>query len=160
MKRAIRSYISFTRNERIGIVCLSALIIILLAVRITMVYYVHPKHNTAEEQKLRAAWEVFKRSQPKPVSDSVRNEQATYADKTSEDDAPLPSIININTADSETLIRLKGIGPAMAHKVLVYRKKHLFKRVDELLDVQSIPKETFDVVKKHLAVDSSSEDAK
>lgn len=120
-----------------------------------MVYWVHPKHNAAEEQKLKAAWEVFKRSQPKPVTDSVRNQQLEYADRPGDDDAPLPAIININTADSTTLVRLKGIGPAMTHKILLYRAQHSFKKTDQLLDIQSIPQATFEVLKKHLTTDST-----
>ena len=90
-----------------------------------------------------------------PVSDTVSSHQSEYADRGSEDEALLPAIININTADSTTLVRLKGIGPAMTHKIIAYRKKHKFKKVDELLDVQTIPKSTFEAIRKHLTADSS-----
>ena len=44
--------------------------------------------------------------------------------------------VNINTADSLTLIRLKGIGPAIAHRILQKRRaKGRFKTIEEVLSV-------------------------
>ena len=34
------------------------------------------------------------------------------------------SKINVNTADTETLTQLKGVGPVLAKKLVAYRKKN------------------------------------
>lgn len=154
MKQRIKAYTQFTRMERMGIVCMCVLIVLLLVTRATMVYWVNPEKNMVQEQKMLAAWQVFERSQPKSiVADTATTNQEAYVDRSDEGEIPMPNIININTADSATLVRLKGIGPAMAHKILEYRKNNKpFTSVDELLDIQNIPKATFDIIKKHLTV--------
>ena len=48
----------------------------------------------------------------------------------------LPQKININTADSITLLRLRGIGPALAHRILQKRReKGKFSNINEVLSV-------------------------
>jgi len=152
MKKLIKSFTSFTRTERIGLVALSALLIILIAVRATMHLWVHPDIDIEKEKKLVAAWETFKRSQParKAIEADSNND---YADASDDNPIPLPNIININTADSATLVRLKGIGPATASKIVARRKnKGLFTNVTQLMEVSTMSNATFEKLKKHLAV--------
>jgi competence protein ComEA len=52
---------------------------------------------------------------------------------------PGKEAININTADANGLERLPGIGPAMAQRVLEYRKQNgRFKSIEELQEVRGI----------------------
>ena len=158
MKRFFKDYTSFTRAERIGLAALSALLALLIGVRVTMHYWVKPKINREEEQRLVKAWEVYKRSQPKEGNDpdTVITTTDDYQDAYDDNEAPLPNIININTADSATLVRLKGIGPVTASRIVAYRKqKGPFTAVEQLLEVSSIPKATFKTIKGHLSVDPS-----
>ena len=47
--------------------------------------------------------------------------------------------VDINTADVEKLTGLPGVGPAIAQRIVDYRKEHgSFKSVDELLSVRGI----------------------
>jgi len=47
--------------------------------------------------------------------------------------------VDINTADVEALAGLPGVGPALAQRIVDYRKEHgPFKTVDELLNVRGI----------------------
>ena len=63
---------------------------------------------------------------------------AAAARTPSEVEAKSPPI-DINTADVETLVGLPGIGPAIAQRVVDYRKEHgPFKTVEELLNVRGI----------------------
>src|ERR1035437_4665230 len=148
MKKPLKSYTSFTRTERIGLVCLCAFIIILIAVRATMYLWVHPDINT--DKKLVAAWETFKRSQPVSTNDTTEKTKKDYQDAFDDNTTPLPNIININTADSATLVRLKGIGPVTAGKIVARRKnKGPFTSINQLLEVGSFSSATFEILKKH-----------
>ena len=52
-------------------------------------------------------------------------------------------LIDINTADSETLQTLPGIGPKRAEDIIAYRESHgAFRIVEELTDVPGIGEET------------------
>ena len=58
----------------------------------------------------------------------------------SEEPAPAePSIVNINTATSEQLQTLPGIGPVIAGRIIAYREKYgAYESVGELMNVSGI----------------------
>jgi competence ComEA-like helix-hairpin-helix protein len=151
MKKLIKSFTSFTRTERVGLVSLFTLLIVLVVVRGTMHLWVRTADDTEKEKKLVAAWETFKRSQPIAKSDKANGDD--YTDASDDNPTPLPNIININTSDSATLVRLKGIGPATARKIIARRKnKGLYTNVNQLREVSSMSDATFEILKKHLTV--------
>ncbi len=52
---------------------------------------------------------------------------------------PAPASIDLNHADSAMLVRLPGIGPAYARRIIAYRTAHgPFARVDQLVKVKGI----------------------
>jgi competence protein ComEA len=61
--------------------------------------------------------------------------------------------INIDTANSEELQQVPGIGPATAEKILQMRKAYgAFKSVDDLLSIRGIGKKRLDKMRKYLTV--------
>jgi competence ComEA-like helix-hairpin-helix protein len=61
--------------------------------------------------------------------------------------------ININTANSEELQQVPGIGPATADKILQMRKSYgAFKSVDDLLSIRGIGKKRLEKMRKYLTV--------
>jgi competence protein ComEA len=61
--------------------------------------------------------------------------------------------VNINTATSEELQQVPGIGPATAEKILQTRKSYgSFKSVDDLLAIKGIGKKRLDKMRKYLTV--------
>src|SRR5712675_2736499 len=65
--------------------------------------------------------------------------------------------ININTANSEELQQVPGIGPATAEKILQMRKSYgVFKSVDELLSIRGIGKKRLEKMRKYLVVSKST----
>lgn len=63
------------------------------------------------------------------------------------------SKIDINTATSEELQTLSGIGPATAEKILQYRSDvGYFKSIEEIKNVNGIGDKTFDELKEYIKV--------
>lgn len=61
--------------------------------------------------------------------------------------------ININTADSQTLQQLRGIGPATADKIINYRKENgKFKTIEDLKNVSGIGDKTFEKLKDKITI--------
>ncbi|PYT54873.1 MAG: topoisomerase [Acidobacteria bacterium] len=61
--------------------------------------------------------------------------------------------VNLNTATSEELQKVPGIGPATAEKILQMRKSYgAFKSVDDLLAIRGIGKKRLDKMRKYLTV--------
>jgi len=62
-------------------------------------------------------------------------------------------LININTAGSDELQKLSGVGPVTAQKIIDYRtKRGEFKRVEDLMNVSGIGAKTFDKLKDYITV--------
>jgi competence protein ComEA len=56
--------------------------------------------------------------------------------------------VNLNKADVETLQKLPGIGPAMAERILAYRKESGgFQSIEDLQEVRGIGEKTFEKLK-------------
>ena len=61
--------------------------------------------------------------------------------------------VNINTANSEELQQVPGIGPATAQKILQMRKSYgPFKSVDDLLAIRGLGQKRLDKMRKYLTV--------
>ena len=66
---------------------------------------------------------------------------------------PAASPVDINTADLETLMSVKGIGEKRATAIIDYRQQHgLFDSVDELVDVKGISQSLVDKARDSLRV--------
>jgi|SRR5215471_8413884 len=70
---------------------------------------------------------------------------------------PLLKPVNINSATSQQLQQVPGIGPATADKILQLRNSSgTFKSVDDLLAVRGIGRKRLDKMRKYLTVGKSS----
>jgi len=66
---------------------------------------------------------------------------------------PPPKPVNINTANSEQLQQVPGIGPATAQKILQMRKSYgPFKSVDDLLAIRGLGQKRLNKMRKYLTV--------
>jgi len=61
-------------------------------------------------------------------------------------------VVNINTAEVGVLGLLPGIGPAKAAQIVVYRRRHPFRTVDELVRIRGIGRKMVRRLRAHLAV--------
>src|SRR5467141_1422616 len=66
---------------------------------------------------------------------------------------PRAKPVTLNTATSEELQQVPGIGPATAEKILQMRKSYgPFKSVDDLLSIKGIGKKRLEKMRKYLTV--------
>lgn len=62
-------------------------------------------------------------------------------------------LIDINTADEKELQQIKGIGPALAGRIIEYRESHgAFKSIDEIKKVRGIGEKTFEKMQDQIKV--------
>lgn len=62
--------------------------------------------------------------------------------------------VNINTADSELLQLLPGVGPAIAERIIAYREEYgNFSRTEEIMNVSGIGEKTFEKMKDMIAAE-------
>ena len=120
---------------------------------------VHPSTDTEKEKKLVVAWETFKRTQSKSAADNIVHQKNDYQDAFDDNETPLPKTIDLNTADSATLVRLKGIGPVTAGKIIARRTSDgPFTDIDQLKEVGRFSEATFEILKQHLVIDNTTAD--
>lgn len=61
--------------------------------------------------------------------------------------------ININTADKETLMTLRGIGEAKAEDIIRYRREHgPFGTIEDIMNISGIKEAAFEKIKDHITV--------
>ena len=75
-----------------------------------------------------------------------------WQDAYDENETPLANVIDINGADSATLVRLKGIGPVTAGKIVARRKKIPFTNINQLKETGILREATFELLKTHLCI--------
>ncbi len=62
--------------------------------------------------------------------------------------------VNINQARVPELIKLKGIGPVLAHRIMEYRTAHgSFRDKEELNNVPGIGPKKFDAIKDYILIE-------
>lgn len=63
-------------------------------------------------------------------------------------------IININTAEKKDLVRLIGIGPTLANRIISYREKTgPFESKEDIINVKGIGVVKFDGIKNYISVE-------
>jgi competence ComEA-like helix-hairpin-helix protein len=144
MKQFFKSYTSFTRAERMGLILLSIILIVLIVIKATMHIWLRSRHDDLKDQQMMAAWEYVQK----------RNEQKTYLkviDDAAIDNPVSSETININTADSAALVELKGIGPATAHRIMEYRRQGgRFSDLEAFRHLCRMPHKTLEKLRPHL----------
>ena len=62
-------------------------------------------------------------------------------------------IVNINTADETELQKIRGVGPAIAKRIVDYREQNgKFQTIDEIKKVRGIGEKTFEKMKDNITV--------
>ncbi len=96
-------------------------------------------------------------NQAEPVSDGLKitvpDRDTALAEKgAAETDGMTEGVkVNINTADSEALQKIPGIGPVTAGKIIMYREQNgRFGSVEDIMNVSGIGEKTFEKIKSEI----------
>lgn len=135
MNNLFRSYISFNRTERMGIIALLSVIILLIAVRATMYLWVTQPEVQAEQVIVAA----------KEINNQSKQEVKALAPGEK---------INLNTADSLTLISLPGIGKGLSHRILERRRQlGRFTNMQQVYDVYHFNEKTLKMLDERTTIE-------
>ena len=84
-----------------------------------------------------------------PVSTANGGQEANEAQRTSGDVRG----VNINSADADTLTELPGIGPALANRIVDYRRDRHFEDPAQLQRIKGIGPATYEDIAPHVRVE-------
>lgn len=88
-----------------------------------------------------------------PTKESFTKETSATGSSFSKS-AKISAKININTASEEELQTLKGIGPATAKSIILYREEYgAFSAIEEIMYVRRIGEKTFAKIKERITVE-------
>jgi len=144
MPPPFKPFVTFSRNEKYGLLVLTGLLVLLVLIRATMHFFVKPNIDEAQQTRLQQAWQHFQQTQTDTVQ-VANNTGSNQLDTSS-------ALVNINTADSATLVDLDGIGPASAHKILMYRSQQQFTSFDQVRKLCHMSATNADLLKPHILI--------
>jgi DNA uptake protein ComE-like DNA-binding protein len=148
MKSSIKNYLSITKKEWNGMVVLIILIALILAVPYARQLF--GKDNIINAKDFNSALAVLDKAKKTQGGDYPANEAPFYKK------AVAGVIVEMNTADSVTLITLHGIGPSFARRIISYRNRlGGFYRKEQLKEVFGLDSLTYSGLQAQVRVDAS-----
>jgi len=150
LKKLFANIFQFNRGERLGVIALVVILIILIGVNQFLYLIITEKQlDYSQYEHL-----VVPEEKVKNYPTEKTNDATAIANKPHIEDAPAAypakkqqAIIELNTADSLTLLSLNGIGPTFAGRIIKYRKLlGGFVKKDQLAEVYGF-KDNYEQVK-------------
>jgi DNA uptake protein ComE-like DNA-binding protein len=142
---SFRSWFGYSRRERRSTFILLVIIVIVIGVRYLFPTPVNPVKEIPPDLL------VFS-------DDSVNKEENIMAVRKQNEIKTVrqqKSLIEINSSDSASLVRLPGIGPVLSSRIIKYRNLiGGFVSVDQLKEVYGLKEETFNMISARLCADS------
>lgn len=170
LKKIITAYTSFNRTERMGIVALLILLLVLVAIRATMQYWVAPVDDAQKQQELVASWEAFKAKETKAVpqkqentnTPSVKTDQPKHHSETKPEQVTKHVTetatlfpFDPNTIDSAGLRKL-GLREKTTSIFLHWRAKgKKFYKKEELKKLYTLTEEEYNKLEPYITIDRS-----
>jgi comEA protein len=137
MLQRLVNWLALTRSEQKVLVFLSATLILGAGIRLYQETF--PTQRRFDYRSIDSSFAVFRE---RLAADSIPGKQSDPA-----------GVVNINTATREDLVRLPGIGPTLADRIMAYRATSgKFGSVEALQKVKGISSKKFDKLKPHVTI--------
>jgi DNA uptake protein ComE-like DNA-binding protein len=160
LNQKFKEYFSFTKGELIGIT-----VLLFIITSILMVPLIIKSFNSAQktnitnfDSKLIEFQNKINNSPPTNYRQNIKSQtkgqnSGTIFTKQKEEEF----IIELNASDSLELMRLRGIGPAFAKKIMSYRKLlGGYYNKEQLLEVWGMDITRYNTIKDHIRVERDS----
>jgi competence protein ComEA len=180
----LKDFFAFTKGERQGIIFLLFILVLLLLANILMPFFI--KQQPSDFSEFAKEIETFEKQFQKdstsgnnykkfnPIDESFQNtdEKNGYEKKNTKPfvkdftkkiyDYPKKEYtynklhIDINSADTTELMKLRGIGPTFAKRIVKYREMlGGYHTIEQLMEVYGMDSEKYDMVKDEVYVSDS-----
>lgn len=149
MQHSWRKYFAFNKRERKGILVLTFLNLLMLAL-LSFKGSIYPEQLPAQVlSQTKHAWPVLKQPKPLPTAD--------HRIPTTDHQLPtIYSLLELNSADSAQLDKLRGIGPAFATRIIKYRQRlGGYYHVSQLMEVFGMDKERYGILRSQVTLDTN-----
>ncbi|RLD81943.1 MAG: hypothetical protein DRJ15_02980 [Bacteroidetes bacterium] len=163
IKEGFKDFLTFNFAERRGIMVLVGLILLTESVSALLPVFIkhQPVDMTAFEQEIKqfeaalhAPDTLMEKKKSTYPAEKQYPKRTPYKKKAFAERPPM--MIEINTADSLQLLKLYGIGPSYAGRILKYRGMlGGFFSIDQLLEVYGMDSIRFEGILKNIQVDAS-----
>jgi competence protein ComEA len=160
LKKILKAFSTFSRTERIGLLTLACTLLLLITARIILSFW--PQASGASGRDNTAIkWDSLKRNSSSKQQDSAGTREkgiikTTYESKaTTSNHKPHGTweIVDINTTDAATIVKLTGVTTATAEAVIVHRNKiGRYSSNDQIDQISGISRQDVSVLKDHLVV--------
>jgi len=117
-----------------------------------MFLFIHPVTDNEKQERIKA-WDKLRQNSIEIKAGTTGKNNFIYGNKFNHHHLSDSEMIDINSADSETLVSLRGIGPATASRIIGRRKTiGPFTDINQLLEIPHFPKTYFHIIKQHLII--------
>jgi DNA uptake protein ComE-like DNA-binding protein len=160
MNPRIKDFFSFSKQERRGIFTLLFILFTLVTYnRLFPAFQEKPGFDFSEFEKEINVF-IVEQQQQRDSADTFRksskpNTSRFYQQK----NTSKPILIELNTADTNDLVRLRGIGPFYAKRIIKYRKLlRGYYCKEQLLEVYGMDSSRFELFKNNISINADKID--
>lgn len=154
-----KAYFFFTKGERRGVIALLIVASLFLLIRVLLANKLEDSSATYAEESSISSINIAENSvvgNAEGKSYDAGNRTFKRSTRTSRKSEKTDEMVEINSADTTTFKKLRGIGSGYARMIVNYRKKlGGFYSKEQLLEVYKFPIETYEKIKNQLSVDTT-----
>ena len=160
MAGKVRSFLSFSRTERFGVLALAILLVLLLAARLAVRHWPKSDVDPAQAMAYNEAYNRYEQAAAVENEDIRRSADAAGPGDTAREylDAGVsrkdfPDTLDVNTATAEQFKMLKGVGAVTAAKIVAKRAEQGgFNTVEEFRQACNLSEKVYRQLRPHLKV--------